>query len=171
MEALNAYTETLPQFTIRNTLHDAWVAILNYYEGNTTLRQTENPNPQGAEKSQVNIESAVQQASTSLDPPTSASLGLDLTSFEDISALADPWLFFPTGPGGGDRAHVTGNSFEPTPSWSVDDRIASADPWLFRGADRNTTGPIPASAGPQNIGLLHTNGVEQSHICDTQPVC
>ncbi|KAE8130870.1 hypothetical protein BDV38DRAFT_266025 [Aspergillus pseudotamarii] len=155
IEALNAYTETLPQFAIRDTLHKAWIAILNYYEGGTTLSQTVNPNPQGTDEPRANLQSVT---STSSDAPTGTSLGLELTSFEDISASADPWLFLPTEPSSRSRADVTDNSFEPT--LSVDDIIASADPWLFlRRADESTTGPAlaSASAGPRNIGLTYTN--------------
>lgn len=143
IEALNAYTETLPQFAIRDTLHKAWVAILHYYEGNTAFRQTADSSPQETEESEANLGSAVQQATTSSNDPISAALGLDPASFENIFASADPWLFLPMDPGGGNKSNATCNSFEP--SFPADDIIASTDRWLFlRGADENTTGPITA---------------------------
>ncbi len=143
-EALNAYTKTLPQFAIRDTLRKAWDAIIRYYEKGPTLYQTADSGAQETEESQANIESAVQQAASS-NEPTSASLGSDLASFDDIFPSADPWLTLPTGAEGGERVDISGNSFEPT----VEDIIASADAWLFlRSADGNTTGPMAASAGP-----------------------
>lgn len=134
----------MPQFAIRDALRKAWDAIIRYYEEGPTLYQTANSGAQETEESQANIESAVQQAASS-DEPTSASLGSDLASFDDIFPSADPWLTLPTDAGSGDRADISGNFLEPT----VEDIIASADAWLFLcSVDGNTTGSMAASAGP-----------------------
>nr|XP_001393299.2 hypothetical protein ANI_1_2598074 [Aspergillus niger CBS 513.88] len=149
IEALNAYTETLPQFAIRDTLHKAWTKILDHYEGKPTLHQTANPS------SPVSVESAMQQTSLLSNDPVSTSVGLNLAPFEDIFASANPWLFLRTDTGGGESANDNSER-----TLSVDDIIASAEPWvLLHGADGNVTGPTLASApaGPQNLGTTHTD--------------
>ncbi|PYH41001.1 uncharacterized protein BP01DRAFT_377375 [Aspergillus saccharolyticus JOP 1030-1] len=152
IEALNAYTETLPQFAIRETLQKAWVAILNYYEGNTALHQAARPSPRETEEPQVNIDSA-----QSSDYRNSPSLGFDLAFMEDVFASDEPYLYLPKRPVEADRVGVTGDCFRPT--MSIDDIIASCNPWFsLHGAGGSTNGPLLTSAGTQNIGSTYTNG-------------
>ncbi|KAF4232207.1 hypothetical protein CNMCM8980_005043 [Aspergillus fumigatiaffinis] len=142
IEALNAYVQTLPQFAIRDSLHNAWVSILEYYEGrarhNTAPCQTIDPSPRGIEESHDNIDSSAPQTSPPLDDhillePPASSDGRPVSCQDERCVRGDSQssaMFFPT-----NASIATGIA-----PFSIDDIIASAEPWLF----------VPADAGDPN---------------------
>jgi hypothetical protein len=170
VEALNAYITTLPQFAIRETLRKAWVAILDYYQGNrnetATLQQTAEHSPQGTGISQVHVELAVQQELTSSDE----------RSLSDTPATSDQQPMPSLHEQSVRQAGQSTAGCFPSHSLGPNDEVqTSTDPWFYfppdpggprGGATEVTADNANASTGDPYLFLCGPDGDRPSATVD-----